>query len=128
MKNILPIIWTGIRIVFAIFMIIGGVQHFLKLDFYLPFVPNFLPFSVAIIYLSGLVEIGLGLMLIFKKYAKIAALGILLLMLAFLPIHIWDVFSNTPAIGSHQAALIRLPIQFLFIAIAWKIKQISKNN
>ncbi len=128
MKNILPIIWTGLRIVFAIFMIMGGVQHFLKPDFYLPFVPSFLPFSMAIIYLSGLVEIGLGLMLIFKKYAKIAALGILLLMFAFLPIHIWDVFSDTPAIGSHQAALIRLPIQFLFIAIAWKIKQVSKNN
>ncbi|MBL4560230.1 MAG: DoxX family membrane protein [Labilibaculum sp.] len=125
MKNISQAIWIGVRILFAVFMIMGGVQHFLKPDFYLPFVPAFLPFPIAIIYLSGVVEIGLGLLLVFKKYAGIAALGIFILMILFLPIHIWDVFSDTPAIGSHKAALIRLPFQFLFMAIAWKIKQIS---
>jgi len=56
-----------------------------------------------------------------KKYAKYGALGILLLMIIFLPIHIWDVFSKTPAIGNHEAALIRLPIQFLLTAISWII-------
>ncbi|BAX81160.1 DoxX family protein [Labilibaculum antarcticum] len=127
MKNISSKIWTGVRILFAIFMIMGGVQHFLKPDFYLPFVPAFLPFPIAIIYLSGLVEIGLGLILVYKKYARIAALGIFILMILFLPIHVWDVFSDAPAIGSHKAALIRLPFQFLFMAIAWKIKQVSEK-
>ncbi len=127
MKNISSTIWTGVRILFAVFMIMGGVQHFLKPEFYLPFVPSFLPFPIAIIYLSGLVEIGLGLILIFKKYARIAALGIFILMILFLPIHVWDVFSDAPAIGSHKAALIRLPFQFLFMAIAWKIKQVSEK-
>jgi uncharacterized membrane protein len=117
-------IWLGVRILFAIFMFMGGVQHFLKPDFYIPFVPTFLPFTMAIIYLSGLVEIVLGLMLIFKKYARMAALGIFILMILFLPIHIWDVFADVPAIGSHKAALIRLPVQFLFMAIAWKIQQV----
>ena len=60
--------------------------------------------------------------LFFKKYETIGAWGILILMLLFLPIHIWDVFSDTPAIGSHNAALIRLPVQFLLIFIAWKVK------
>lgn len=127
MKNISHVIWTGVRILFAIFMIMGGVQHFLKPDFYLPFVPAFLPFPIAIIYLSGFVEIGLGLILVFKKYARIAAFGIFILMLVFLPIHVWDVFSDAPAIGSYKAALIRLPFQFLFMAIAWKIKQVSEK-
>ena len=43
-------------------------------------------------------------------------------MLLFLPIHISDVFSEAPAVGSHNAALIRLPVQFLLIFIAWKVK------
>lgn len=116
------IVWTVVRILFALFMVYAGVQHFVKPDFYIPFVLSFLPFTKAIIYASGLVEILLGLMLIVPKYIKTGALGIMLLMILFLPIHIWDVFSETPAIGSSQAALIRLPIQFLFIAIAWKIK------
>jgi len=128
MRNITTKIWTAVRVLFAIFMIMGGVQHFIKPEFYLPFVPSFLPFPVAIIYLSGLIEIGLGLPLFFKTYTRAAALGIFILMLLFLPIHIWDVFSDTPAIGNHKAALTRLPFQFMFMAIAWKIKQVSLNT
>ena len=122
-------IWIILKVTLAIFLIFGGVQHFLKPDFYIPFVPEFLPFTMAIIYISGLVEIVFGIALFTNKYAKFGALGIFILMLVFLPIHIWDVFSNTPAIGSKQAALIRLPIQFLLIFIVWKIiKLIFKNN
>ena len=121
-------IWVGVRILFALFMIMGGVQHFLKPDFYLPFVPSFLPFPMTIIYLSGFVEIALGLLLLFRKYAKIAAVGIFMLMLLFLPVHVWDIITDTPAIGSHKAALIRLPFQFLFLAIAWKIKQVTSST
>ena len=115
-------IWLILKVVLAIFLIFGGVQHFISPNNYIPFVPSFLPFTLAIIYLSGLFEILFGLALFFKKLETIGAWGILILMLLFLPIHIWDVFSNTPAIGSHNAALIRLLIQFVLIFIAWKVK------
>ena len=118
----MKVFWTVIRVIFAIFMIYAGVQHILNPDFYLPFVPSFMPFTMAIIYTSGIIEILLGIMLLIPKYARQGAMGIMLLMLIFLPIHVWDVFSATPAIGSHQAALIRLPVQFLFIGLAWKLK------
>ncbi len=118
----MKIVWIVVRVIFALFMIYAGIQHFVKPDFFIPFVPSFLPFTKTIIYASGILEILLGIMMIIPKYAKQGALGILLLMLVFLPIHVWDVFSATPAIGSHKAALIRLPVQLLFIALAWKIK------
>ena len=123
----MKIVWIVIRVLFALFMIYAGIQHLLKPDFYAPFVPSFLPLTTAIIYCSGILEILFGIMMIIPKYAKKGAFGILLLMLLFLPIHIWDVFSATPAIGSHKAALIRLPVQLLFIALAWKIKNISAD-
>tara|TARA_R110002153_G_scaffold89084_2_gene218351 strand:+ start:843 stop:1229 length:387 start_codon:yes stop_codon:yes gene_type:complete len=117
--------WNIIKIILALFMIYGGVQHFVKPNFYMPFVPSFLPYPMAIIYISGIIEIVLGIaLLLSKKYAKLGALGVLVLMILFLPIHIWDVFSETPAIGSHDAALIRLPIQFVLIALAWKVYNI----
>ena len=115
-------IWLLLKVVLAMFLILGGVQHFINPTNYIPFVPSFLPFTMAIIYISGLFEILFGLALFFKKHETIGAWGILILMLLFLPIHIWDVFSETPAIGSHNAALIRLPVQFLLIFIAWKVK------
>ncbi len=118
----MKIVWIVVRVIFALFMIYAGIQHFVKPDFFIPFVPSFLPFTKTVIYASGILEIVLGIMMIIPKYAKQGALGILLLMLVFLPIHVWDVFSATPAIGSHKAALIRLPVQLLFIALAWKLK------
>ncbi|MGY8948306.1 MAG: hypothetical protein ACKVJM_07915, partial [Flavobacteriales bacterium] len=50
------------------------------------------------------------------------AWGIFILMLIFLPIHVWDVFSEHPAIGSHNAAMIRLLFQGLILFIAWGVK------
>lgn len=114
--------WNIVKIILALFMIYGGVQHFVKPNFYMPFVPSFLPYPIAVIYVSGIIEIVIGFtLLVNKKYAKLAALGVLVLMILFLPIHIWDVFSETPAIGGHDAALIRLPIQFVLIALSWKV-------
>ena len=121
-------IWNILKVTLAIFLMFGGVQHFLKPDFYIPFTPKFLPFTVAIIYISGLIEIVFGIALFIKKYAKFGAWGIFILMLLFLPIHIWDVFSDTPAIGSHKAALIRLPIQFVLIVVSWKVLSIVSQN
>lgn len=115
-------IWTILKFVIAIFMIYAGAQHFIKPAFFMPFVPAFLPLKTSIIYISGAVEILLGAMLFLKKYSKFGALGIIILLIVFLPIHIWDVFSQTPAIGSKQAAFIRLPIQFILIYIVWRIK------
>ena len=110
-------------------MIYAGIQHFVKPDFFIPFVPEFLPLKLSIVYASGVAEILVGLLLLIRKYAKIGAIGILVLLFLFLPIHIWDVFAEAPIIGSRTAALIRLPIQFLLIFIVWKIKnRVSNNN
>ena len=101
-------------------MIFGGINHFMKPEIYLPFFPDFLP-KERLNYLAGILEIVLGIAVFIKQFRLNACLGIFILMIAFLPLHIWDVFSENPAIGSHQAALIRLPFQFLFIAWAWFI-------
>ena len=119
----MKVIWKVLQVLLAIFMIYAGIQHFIKPLFYAPFVPDFLPYEMGIIYISGLLEIILGVFLLIPKYAKLASTGVFLLMLVFLPIHIWDVFSETPAIGSQKAALIRLPVQLLFIGWAFKIRQ-----
>ena len=45
------------KVVLSIFLIFGGLQHFISPDNYIPFVPSFLPFTMAIIYLSGFQKI-----------------------------------------------------------------------
>lgn len=110
----------SLTFLFGVFMIFGGVNHFIKPEMYAPFTPDFLP-SLAINYLAGVAEIVLGLGVFIPRYRSKATFGILLMMLVFLPLHVFDIFKENPAIGSHQAAIIRLPVQFLFIAWAWFI-------
>ncbi len=109
-----------LAVIFGIFMLFGGINHFLKPAMYMPMIPDFLPKEI-INYLVGVLEIVVGIGIFIPQFRSLAALGILLMMLAFLPIHIIDVFKENPAIGSHQAALIRLPVQFIFIFWAWFI-------
>jgi uncharacterized membrane protein len=105
---------------FAAFMIFGGLNHFLKPEMYFPFIPDFMP-KEFVNYASGLIEIVLGIGAFIPRFRSVATLGILVLMLVFLPLHILDIFKESPAIGSHQAAVIRLPIQFVLILWAWFI-------
>jgi uncharacterized membrane protein len=111
-----------LTLLFGAFMVVGGINHFLKPGMYFPFIPGFLP-KEAINLLAGVAEIILGIGVFLPRFRFASAWGILLLMFIFLPLHIWDVFSDRPAIGSHDAALIRLPLQLLFILWAWYISR-----
>jgi len=127
-KNVfMKIVWKVVQVILSLFLIYAGVKHFLTPAFYEPFVPAFLPAKTMIVYASGVVEIVLGVLLFIPKYTKRAATGVIVLMLLFLPIHIWDVFSDTPAIGSHDLAIKRVPFQFVFIAIAYAVKRFVGN-
>jgi uncharacterized membrane protein len=111
---------VALTFLFGLFMILGGVMHFLNPEMYNPFIPDFLPKDL-INYGSGILEIVLGIAVMIPRFRSMGTLGILLLMMAFLPLHLMDVFKENPAIGSHQLALIRLPFQFVFILWAWFI-------
>jgi uncharacterized membrane protein len=110
----------ALTILLSLIMISGGILHFLKPAMYAPFFPDYFP-KTAIIYSSGLLEIMVGIGAFIPRFRSMATLGILLLMLAFLPLHVIDVFKEKPVVGSYQMALIRLPLQFILIAWAWFI-------
>lgn len=112
----------GLTYLMGAFLIFGGVNHFRTPAMYLPFVPDFLP-GQFINQASGVLEIILGVGVFIPTFRRMAAYGIFLLMIVFLPLHVWDVFRDKPAIGSHQAALIRLPLQFLLMYVGWFISK-----
>jgi uncharacterized membrane protein len=104
--------------IFGGFMVFAGIVHFANPTMFLPFIPDFLP-REAINYAGGVVEILVGAGVFFLPTRKLALLGILLLMWAFLPLHTADIFKENPAVGSHTIAYIRLPLQFILIYWAW---------
>lgn len=124
------IFWVIISILLAVLMMVSGIQHLWNPEFYLPFVPSYLPFPLAVVYLSGLVELLLGVVTLFlnQKYTKFGILGIAILMIIFLPLHIADALREQPVVGSHTLAYFRLAIQFLLIWLSWKSYQFTSSK
>lgn len=100
-----------------------GISHFVNPDFFVAIMPPFLPLHLELVYLSGLFEIILGGLLMLEKYRKIAAWGIILLLIAVYPANIYLAFNEVPQkaldIAPFVASWVRLPMQFIFIGIAY---------
>ena len=108
---------------FGVLYIIAGALHFVNPDFYMKIMPPYLPFHLALVHLSGLAEILLGIGLIYSPKRQYAAWGIIALLLAVFPANIYLAFNEgaQEALGTNQleALWIRFPIQLLLIVIAW---------
>lgn len=128
MANKSNVFWTIIKYLLALFITYAGVQHFLNPVFFTKVIPPFLmDYAMPIVYISGVIEIAIGLLMFTNKYQKIGSLSFMWLMLFFLPLHIWDVFAENPFTGNQQNALIRLVLQFVLIGLPWKLKNLYSD-
>ena len=114
----------------SFFYINAGVKHFIEPQWFLYIIPPYLLFiGLELVYLSGIFEIILGLLLLFPKYRKISAYGIILLLIAVYPANIYLAFNEVPqrqiGISSFAASWVRLPIQFIFIGLAYMHSKIN---
>lgn len=127
MKNYIPTTTTQniFRIILASFMLIAGYSHltFLRVDFQAQ-VPDWVPVSKdLVVILSGIVEIALGLALMFWKAQRVTIgwfLGIFFILV--FPGNIAQYMEQRDAFGSldtDQARLMRLFFQP--VLIAWAI-------
>lgn len=71
-----------------VFYLLAGINHFIMPAFYFPLIPPSFQFISEINLISGGTEIVLALGLCWSSSRKIAAAGIVLLLLAFLPSHL----------------------------------------
>lgn len=112
---------------FAVLLLFGAVAHIIMPEAYEPMIPEFIPSLLANI-LAAIAEAVVGVALIIPRYRTMGGLLFALLMLAFLPIHIWDLFREDPAIGEQPIPTIRVIIQFLLIYAGWWIYRKGKSQ
>ena len=99
-----------------------GIRHFIDPNFFLAIMPDFLPYHLEAVYISGAFEILLGGMLLFKKSRRIAGWGLIALLIAVFPANIYLAQNEAAQHAlniSQTAAYIRLPFQALFIGLAF---------
>ena len=75
--------------IMAIFYLIAGLNHFINPEGYLRLIPAYLPTPVILNLVAGVCEVCFGLGLFFKETRKLSAWGIILMLLAFIPAHIY---------------------------------------
>jgi uncharacterized membrane protein len=107
----------------GIFYVLAAVAHFVRTDVYLPMMPPYLPAHRELILLSGVAEVVLGLAVLVPQTRRLAARGIILLLIAIFPANLHIAIHDVPLFGATQGAgiwnWVRLPFQGVLIAWAW---------
>jgi uncharacterized membrane protein len=124
MPHSLPM--KALRFLLVAFMTVAGLMHFVAPGFYAQIVPPPLP-AMPVVYLSGVAEIALGVLLAFDRHRRLAAWGIVALLLAVFPANIYMAAANVQLTGlpawmdqpSAASRWGRLPVQALFLAWAY---------
>ncbi len=102
---------------------IAGVNHFYNPGSYLRIIPAYISLPQVANILAGAFEILFALLLIPKKTRRYSAYGIILMLIAFLPVHI-DMIINAPLqLGKITVtpllAWVRIALQPVLILWAW---------
>jgi uncharacterized membrane protein len=100
-------------------MIGAGTMHFVRPDFYMKIMPPYLPSHLLLVYLSGFFEAALGLLLLVPRFSRLAAWGIIVLLIAVFPANIY-VFQHQEVLpASPVLHFLRMPLQAVFILWAY---------
>jgi len=107
------------RWLLAALFVVAGLGHFLRTDSFVKMMPSYLPLHRTLVIVSGVFEVVLGILLLVPRFSRLAAWGIIALLVAVFPanIHIYrhqELFPLPPI-----AHLLRLPMQGVLILWAF---------
>ncbi len=98
----------------------AGINHFANTSIYMDIMPPWVPYHLPMVYISGVCEIVLGLLLLPLATRRIAAWGIILLLIAVFPANVQTCINNS---NTHDLrfwiSVARLPLQLVLIRWAW---------
>jgi len=106
------------RWVLTVFMVGAGVNHFVSPEPYVGMMPSALPAPETLVYVSGVAEILGGLGLILPATRRLAAWGLIALLVAVFPANLNMAINHLP-LGTRAvpgwALWARLPLQLVLI-------------
>lgn len=105
----------------GILFVLAGVNHFRKPKLYERIIPPYIPEKGSMVIVSGVAEMVLGFMLMNKNTQVEAAWGIIILLILFIPVHIYMLQEKEASLKLPKWVLIlRLPLQILLMVWAYQ--------
>ena len=97
------------KTLFGALFVVAGISHFRRTGVYVRIVPSLLPYPKLIVLVSGAIEIFLGLLLLIPSWTRLAAWGLILLLLAVFPANVF--------MTMHPERFPRIPIWLLWLRL-----------
>jgi len=110
----------------ALIYVFAGILHFIRPQVYLKIMPPYLPWHMALVQVSGACEILGGAGLLIPATRRIAAWGLVALLVAVFPANVYMATNPVEAGAAEFSAALRwgrLPLQAVLIAwVLWSSK------
>jgi uncharacterized membrane protein len=113
---------SALVVIFALFFVVAGVMHFVKVGSFAAIVPPLLPFPKLIVWVTGLLEIGMGVMLLCPHFRANVGVMLCLFLLAVLPANIYMAMAGIgfdDSVASSGVLWARVGLQFPLIAVVY---------
>lgn len=112
------------RPIWTLLLTTAGLAHIIVPEAFIAYYPTYLPWPTLAIFASAIVEWLLAALLWNRRFERIAWYGITVLMVVYVPVHVYVVTDHSAIINPPVAipfwlALVRLPWQFVLIGWAW---------
>lgn len=109
---------VGLGIAFIFF----AVGHFVKTQGMVEMLPPWMPFRLALVYVTGLLEFSVGIALFIPRFRVLATKIAIMVFIAFFPVNVYAAL-NSIGLGGHQWGpvylFVRGPLQLVLIAWAY---------
>lgn len=113
---------------YGILFALAGANHFAHTDFYVGIMPPYLPWHTALVYASGVAEVMLGILLLSRRFERVAAWGMIALIVAVTPANVhMAMHADLYPQYSSTALWLRLPLQVVLIAWAYWYARPRRN-
>lgn len=119
-RGMIDKIKSALVVIFVLFFIVSGVMHFVQVESFAAIVPPLLPFPKVIVWVTGLMEIGMGVMLLCPHFRSNVGVMLCLFLLAVLPANIYMAMAGIgfgDSVASPGMLWGRVALQFPLIAV-----------
>ncbi|PAU95284.1 hypothetical protein CK503_03560 [Aliifodinibius salipaludis] len=107
------------RYILAALFLITGILHFVKPKLFTGIMPDYIPYHLMMVYVSGAAEVLGGLGILFERTQVWAGWGLILLLVAVFPANINMTVESIQKSGYtslySMVTILRLPLQFVLI-------------
>ncbi len=90
-----------LKYLFIAFYLVAGINHFAQPQIYYPLIPSYLSeYAVPINVVAGFAEVIIAVLMIYHNTAKLSSWLAILMLLAFIPSHIYFIQAGNLSIGN----------------------------